>query len=112
MGMGAAGNPMAMAKCAFDMVNCVKTECNNFLQIEGDGYEVFDLAVETAAIGEVDNSVIDIIKQCQAAAHECKTAAQSPIEKAKCFLKFGVCVAKGLSGCAKECLPNMATCMM
>jgi len=103
---------MEMAKCAFAMVNCVKTECNDFLRIEGDGYEPFALAVQTATVGEVDNGVIDIIKQCQSAEEECKNSAQSPIEKAKCFLKFGVCVAKGVAGCAKQCLPNMAFCMM
>merc|ERR1719320_1632368 len=66
------------------MVNCVKTECNDFLRVEGDGYEPFALAVQTATIGEVDNGVIDIIKQCQGAEEECKNSAQSPIEKSKC----------------------------
>ena len=59
--MGAAGNPLEMAKCAFAMVNCVKTECND-LEEEvciGD----YELIMEDAHLGEIDNGIIDDIKQ-------------------------------------------------
>merc|ERR1719334_1381453 len=110
--MGAHGSWKAMMACGMQFVNCARKECmKNDLLIE-DGYEPFSLAVQNAAVGEIDNGVIDIIKECQAEEHECVGAATDAVEKAKCFAMFGLCLAKGLAGCAKQCLPNMAICLM
>jgi len=110
--MGARGNWKAMMACGMQFVQCARKECmKNDLLIE-DEYQPFSLAVQSAAVGEVDNGVIDIIKKCQAEEHECAASAIGAVEKAKCFAKFGLCLAKGLAGCATQCFPNMAICLM
>merc|ERR1712183_1108574 len=110
--MGARGNWKAMMACGMQFVQCARKECmKNELLIE-DEYQPFSLAVQNAAVGEVDNGVIDIIKKCQAEEHECAASAIGAVEKAKCFAKFGLCLAKGLAGCATQCFPNMAICLM
>merc|ERR1711962_1093841 len=83
------------------------------IMIQDDFYKPFAIAVQNADVGVIDNGAIEIIKECRSEEFACiKASGRNPIAMAKCFLKFGVCVAKGLSGCAKECLPNMVICLM
>merc|ERR1711936_945850 len=100
-----------MGKCAMDLVTCAKEHCN----VEVDDFEPFIVAIETAHIGETDNGIIEVIKECQDASRQCIADAHGPIEKAKCFVQFGVCLATKLSGligglrsygrCQRSCKP-------
>merc|ERR1712042_250889 len=73
--MGARGNWEAMLACGMQFVNCARKECMKKDVLIEDEYQPFALAVQSAAIGEVDNGVIEIIKECQAAEHECVAGA-------------------------------------
>merc|ERR1719334_229273 len=104
--LAAGGNWGKMLACGVQFVACAKISCSREPQ------DVFELAIQDAHLMETDNGIIDIIKQCQDESKQCIAEAHGPIGKAKCFIKFGGCLATHLAGCASQCLPNMAMCMM
>jgi len=109
--MGAVGNYKKMIMCGMQFVNCARKECMKSNIEEEDSYAPFALAVQSAHLGQTDNGIIDVVKECQASERQCVSEAKNPMEKAKCFLKFGLCVAKGFKGCTK-CFPSVAMCLM
>jgi len=106
--LAAGGNWGKMLACGVQFVACAKISCSR----EPEAYEPFALVIESAHLLETDNGIVEIIKQCQDEARQCKAEAHGPIGIAKCFVKFGLCLATKLGGCASQCLPNMAMCMM
>jgi len=83
------------------------------LAVTSDPYLPYQLAVDSAAIYETDPNKIASIQQCQEEHTRCIAAAGPGIRgKAKCFLQFGWCIAKSLSGCSAPCLPGIAICLM
>jgi len=109
--VAAHGNPIQMFLCATKFVNCAKEKCGGAQKVI-DEYYPYEIAVQTATIDLTDNSILGPIQECQDAHHECVAAAKDVGSKAKCFMKFGLCVAKKLVGCTKECMPNMAICLL
>merc|ERR1712002_1413579 len=91
--LAAAGNWGKMLACGVQFVACAKISCSREDQ---DAFEPFALVIETADLLETDNGIIDVIKQCRDESKQCIAEAHSPIGKAKCFVKFGVCLATKL----------------
>ena len=54
--MGAAGNPMKMAMCAFSFINCAKEKCNVVQEMD------YELVMLNSHVG-ASNGIVDIIKE-------------------------------------------------
>merc|ERR1739848_691683 len=53
----------------------------------------------------------DLFKECIEIQQSCMAAATSPLEKAQCYVQFGLCIATHGMKCYKTCIPPMQECI-
>merc|ERR1711931_292870 len=53
----------------------------------------------------------DLFKECIDIQQSCMAAASSPLEKAQCYVQFGLCIATHGMKCYKTCIPPMQECI-